>query len=649
MRPDEVIGKQFFINDTTGLTVSGIVQDLVANTNFTFTTFVSKPTLETTSLRPADYAEWDNTNGASQLYVKLSAGRQPAQAEKDIIALYNRHHKKEAGDNSKIWFHLQPLSDIHFGANYNAYDIPVVNKSVLYSLLAVAAFLLILGCINFINLTTAQSSQRAKEIGIRKTMGGTRKQLIVQFLSETFLLTVLATVVSLALTPLLLKAFAGFIPEGLHFNLAAQPGIAVFLFGLVLVVTALSGFYPALILSSYKPVLVLKNQVFSHSGKTRKAWLRKSLTVSQFAIAQFFIMATLFVSSQISYSLTKDMGFKKDAIVYFRTNFYDTSQSHRTLLRDRLQAIPEIAMVSLSSNPPSSGSTWSGTMKYKDGKKEIETDVQQKYADTNYIQLYHIKLLAGTNLAASDTVNQFLINETYAHILGFQHPEQAIGKNIAWSDKQIPITGVVADFNQKSLHEPIKPLVIGSWGSTEQMVNLALRPQNNAGTTWKTALAKAEKVYKQIYPADDFDYSFFDEDIAKYYTQEQNISSLLKWATVLAVFISCLGLLGLVMYTTSQRTKEIGVRKVLGATVAQIITLVSIDFLLLVLVAFVIATPLAWLGINKWLENFAYRTAINWWLFVLSGICMLVLALLTVSIQTIKAAIANPVKSLRTE
>jgi len=365
--------------------------------------------------------------------------------------------------------------------------------------------------------------------------------------------------------------------------------------------------------------------------------------------AQVFIMATILVSKQIHYSLTKDMGFKKDAILYFNTNYYDTVRTNKYVLMDKIRAIPEVAMVSLSINPPSSNSTWSGTMKYKDGKKEIETDVQQKYGDSNYIKLYRLKLLAGKNISTTDTVTSFLINETYAHILGFQKPQQAVGKYLQWEDKQIPIVGVVAVFNQKSLHEPVKPLMIASWNNVERNISIALQPQNEAGTTWKTAISKIEKAFKEVYPEDDFDYKFFDEEIAKYYTAEQNISGLLKWATGLAIFISCLGLLGLVIYTTTQRTKEIGVRKVLGASVSQIVSLISKDFILLVLLAFVIAAPLAWLGMNQWLQNFAYRTEISWWIFLLGVAIMIAIALLTLGFQTIKAAMANPVKSLRTE
>ena len=645
----DIIGKEIYFNDTVRATVTGVVKDIAEHTDFTFKTFIARATLESTSLKPNDWDAWDNTNGASQLFLKLSPATSVAKTEAAINKLVTRHEKKEPGDNSTSEIKLQPLSDLHFNAEYGGYSNALASKPTLYSLLIVAAILLLLGCINFINLTTAHAAQRAKEIGIRKTMGSSRKQLIFQFLSETFLLTFTATVLSALLAPLILQAFSGFLPEGLHFNEIAKPAVIFFLIALVIVVTFISGFYPAMILSGYKPVLVLKNQAYANTGKTRNAWLRKSLTISQFVIAQVFIMGVMLVSKQITYTLSKDMGFKKDAIVYLQTNYYDTVRSNKYTLMDKLRAIPEIAMVSLSTSPPSSGNTWSSTMKYKDGKKEIETDVQQKYADTNYINLYQIKLLAGKNITSSDTVTAFMINETYAHILGFQKPEQAIGKYLEWSDKQYPITGVIADFNQHSLREPVKPLVIGSWQNTEKTINIALQPQNEAGTTWKSGIAKIEAAWKTIYPKDDFEYQFYDESIAKYYDAEQHTSSLLMWATGLAVFISCLGLLGLVIYTTTQRTKEIGVRKVLGASIAQIVTMISKDFILLVLFAFIIAAPLAWIGMNKWLDNFAYRTEISWWIFLSGGLVMIFIALITLSFQTIRAAMMNPVKSLRSE
>ncbi len=649
LQPDQIIGRNFYMNDSVAVTVTGVVKDITVNTDFTFKVFVSKLTLETARFRPQNFNDWTSANGASQLYVKLAAGASPDKIQKAITALYNRNAPKKPEDNYEVNYILQPLHDIHFNARFNTYSIPQASTTVLLGLLAVALFLLLLGCINFINLSTAQSAQRAKEIGIRKTIGGSRKQLVFQFLSEALLLTFLATILSIVLTPFILKAFSGFVPGAVQFNILQQPGILLFLAILIIIVTLLSGFYPAVILSSYKPVTVLKNQTGTSTSGTSKGSLRKVLTVSQFVIAQFLIMATILVSKQINFSLNKDMGFKKDAIVYIITSYNDTVQSHKTTLMNMLRAIPEIRMVSLSFSPPNSGNTSRETMKYRDGKKEIETDVEEKFADTNYIKLYGIKLLAGRNLSQSDTSKEILINENYMHVLGFQDPQRILGKYIDWNGKLVPVVGVVGDFNQKSLHEPIKPLLITSDTRNEMLISILLQPQNADGTTWNTALAKTEKAFKQVYPKDDYYSGFYDEDLAKSYTQEQNLSNLLNWATALAIFISCLGLLGLVMYTITQRTKEIGVRKVLGATVSQIIYLISRDFLRLVLIAFIIATPLAWFGIDQWLQNFAFRTTVSWWIFGEAGLFMMAISFITLSFQTIRAAVANPTKSLRSE
>jgi ABC-type antimicrobial peptide transport system permease subunit len=645
----DIIGKKIYFNNNIPAIVTGVVKDITVNTDFTFKTFIAYSTLENTSLKPQGWEEWGSTDGAQQLFIKLSKGTAATQIERQIAQLFKKYNKQDPNDHDIEWHTLQPLRDMHFNADYSVYHNPVANKPTMYGLLSVAVFLIVLACINFINLTTAQATKRAKEIGIRKTMGGLRSQLITQFLGETFLLTFFASILSTVLTPFILKVFSGFIPEDLHFNLVTQPEIILFLFALMIAVTILAGFYPALILSGYKPVLVLKNQAYATTSKTRNAWLRKSLTLSQFVIAQIFIMVSILVSKQITYSVTKDQGFKKDAIVYFNTNWDDTVKNHRHVLMDKIRAIPEVAMISLCHAPPSSSSSSSTGIKYKDGKKEIETQVQLKYADTNYIKLYGLKLLAGTNIEQTDTITCYVINETYAHILGFQKPEQSVGKYLDFDDKLIPIKGVVADFNQSSLHEQIKPLAIASLSDRERNISIALQPQSEGDNTWKAAISKIQDAFKEVYPQDDFEYRFFDEDIAKYYTAEQNISSLLMWSTGLAIFISCLGLLGLVIYTTTQRTKEIGVRKVLGASIAQIVGMITKEFVLLVLFAFVIAAPIAWIGMNRWLENFAYRTDISWWIFLCGGATMVFISLFTLSFQTIKAAIASPVKSLRTE
>ncbi|HXO74972.1 MAG TPA: FtsX-like permease family protein, partial [Puia sp.] len=300
-------------------------------------------------------------------------------------------------------------------------------------------------------------------------------------------------------------------------------------------------------------------------------------------------------------------------------------------------------------NPPSSNGTWSSTMTFNEGKYEIRENVQVKFADSNYFRMYGFHLLAGRSGFQSDTTTEAVINETYLHALGYQDPERIIGKQINWNNGNRTIVGVMADFHPRSLREPIKPLVIANGISNARVFNIALLPRSSGGSSWPATIAAIEKAFHSVYPNDDYDYQFVDDTIAKFYTAEKNISRLLLWATGLTIFISCLGLLGLVIYITNQRTKEIGIRKVIGATVTQLILLLSRDFLKLIGIAILIAIPIAWWGSRKWLENFAYRTSLSWWVFAAGGGGLLLIALIILCVRTFKAAAVNPVDSLRSE
>lgn len=645
---ESIPGKEIIYDDTMRVTVAGIVKDLSQNTFFSYKEFISYATIFNTSLKHNFMMDvWDDWMAYSQLFIKLSNGTSAAQTETQLAGLLKKYNKNKDDKNTKS-FRLQPLSDVHFNENYQSFGKLIAHKTSLYGLMAIAIFLLILGCINFINLTTAQASQRAKEIGIRKTMGSSRKQIVLQFLGETLFLTVIASVLSLIIIPFLVKAFKEYLPEGFHYSLLGQPLILLFVLVLTFVVSFLAGFYPALVLSGYKPVLVLKSQVFVESHQTQRAWLRKVLTVFQFSIAQFFVIATVMVGKQIHYTLNKDLGFKKDAIISFDVP-RDTVPGNRNALMNGLNEIPGVQLVSRGFLPPAVEGAAFTNIKYIDGKNELKTDVQLRYGDPNYLPLYNIKILAGRNVTASDTIKEFVINEAYARFLGFQHPADALNKQLLFNKKNVPIVGVMNDFNMQSLHAVIGPMVFGALDSRSFIFHVALRPQIAGQHTWQTTIKEIEKQFRNIYPDKDFDYSFFDENIAAFYKNEKNISGLLTWATGLSILISSLGLLGLIMYTTFARTKEIGIRKVLGATVAQIVAILSRDFVKLIVIAFLISIPVAWWAANKWLQDFAYRTEMSWWVFAMSGLFMILVALVTISFQSIKAAMANPVRSLRTE
>jgi putative ABC transport system permease protein len=648
---DQMIGNTIMYDDTVVAQVAGVVQDLdkQGNTDFTFKEFISLNTI-LSSKRLREHFRWDrwgSTTSDQQLFVRLTNGTSAS-------AITTRLHvlsEKYLGDNERknhfsSKYTMQPLSDVHFNKDYGILDSPVSNRTMLYGLMAIAIFLLVLACINFINLTTAQASIRAKEIGIRKTMGGSRVQLLFQFLSETFTVTVIACLLSLLLLPLLLKAFADYMPSGFHFSIT-DPSIAIFLVILTITVSLLAGIYPSWMLSSWNAAEVLKNQTSTISGKTRRAWMRQTLTVSQFVIAQFFIMATFLVAKQIRYMINTDLGFRKEAVMSFFTPGNDTSVIRRQTLINEVKKLPAVEMTSLASDVANSGNWWHSGINFQDGKKELITTVALKAGDDNYLKLFHIPVIAGRELLHADTIREVVINETYQRLLGFKRPEDAVGKNLSWDNQNVPIVGVMKDFYAHSLDNIIEPMAFIHSTVDSKAIVIAL--QSAAKDKWQQTIAQMEKSFKSIYPEAEFNYSFQDESIKDSYGAEEDMEHLMEWATGLTIFISCMGLLGLVIYTTNQRIKEIGVRKVLGASVGNIVSILSKDFLRLVALAFIIATPLAWWATHEWLNYFAYRTMLNWWLFPLGGIAMIIIALITLSFQTIRAATTNPVKSLRTE
>lgn len=649
---NDMIGETLTYDDSVMAKVIGIVANFKNRTHFTFQEFISLPTAKQSYMREQVMEEnWGNTNSSTQLFIKLNDKNAFANVQNQLTDLAKEHESEDAKKYEQYrLFHLQPLSDLHFSKNYGIFNFTrdSADKSILVSLLCIALFLLALGCINFINLNTAQATQRAREIGIRKTLGSSKKQLVFQFLGETFVLTLLAAGLSIVLAAGLLNVFADFIPKGLHFGLFADPFIIGCALILIVVVTFLSGFYPGLVLSSFKPVSVLKSKIPSTNNHSS---LRKGLIIFQFVIAQVFIISTLMVGKQIHFLMAKDMGFKTNAITYVRTPWQDSSMEKREVFIQKLRANPQIEKISLSGAPPASFNWHSTEVDYMDGDNRIHTDLQLLFGDSSYLDLYNIKLLAGRKLR-NDTTREFVINDTYRKTLGFKSAADALGKNIDYSGIQVPIVGVMEDFNQRSLKSEIEPMAfVGDWNrdrySQFNTVHIELNEANS--TDWSNTIAKVEKDWKSIYPGAEFSLNFMDETVQKFYRKETSMTKLLNWATGLSLLISCFGLLGLVIYTTERRVKEIGVRKVLGASIAQINVLLCKDFLVLVIIAFAIAAPLAWYGLHNWLQDYAYKTSLSWWVFVSSGLGILILSLTIMSFKTIATARKNPVKSLRTE
>ena len=646
----DMLGKQIVYDDSLAAQVSGIVADLddQGKTDFNFTEFISLPTiLQNNSFRKhINWDEWGSTTSDHQVWLQLSAGTTTASVEKRLKKIFDEHQGKDAKENNFTWsYALQPLHDIHFNEHYGNFDSPVAHKSTLLGLTLVAGFLILIACINFVNLTTANAAQRAKEIGVRKTLGSSRGQLMFQFLGETFLVTLSATVLSIVLTPLILHLFSTFIPKDIQFS----PGsffVIVFLISLLVSVTLLAGFYPAWMLSSSNALEVLKNRAHAGTNTTRRAWLRKSLTISQFVIAQFFVIGALMVGKQIRFMLNTDLGFSKQAIVSIDIPSSDTSLTHKKYVVSQLRDVTGVQGVTMSNDMPSSGGWWTTGMEYKGGKKPIETNVEIKTVDDHFLNMFKIPLLAGRDMPAGDTAREIIINETYLLTLGFKQPGEAVGKTLKWNDKLVSIAGVFRDFHAHTLNFKINPMALVR-DAGQSRVMLASLPADHAH--WPAVIAGLKKTYLTAWPGEEFKYIFLDESISNAYGDVQHTSQLISWATGLTIFICCLGLLGLVIYTTTHRTKEIGIRKVLGASVAQIMGLLSGDFVKLVALAFIIATPLAWWAVHAWLNDFVFRTSMSWWIFGVSGIGMIFLALLTLSVQTVRTAMANPVTSLRSE
>jgi ABC-type antimicrobial peptide transport system permease subunit len=634
---EQFIGKEVIYVDSVRVKVAGIVQDWDKPTDFTFTDFISFATIRASQLkREINLDQWDDIWSASQAFVKLPPDATPAQFTAQFGRFSKAHYPKEF----KYVPSLQPLSDLHFNDDYGDNYSRKAHLPTLYGLMGIAGFILLIAAINFINLSTAQSVQRAKETGIRKVMGSSRTNLVVQFLSETAFLTLLAIVLALALAKPILYAFQSLTPKGLTFDLLSGQTV-LFLLVVMAFTTLLAGFYPSWVLSSYVPALSLKGQTVLAGGQ--KGYLRKALIVFQFTVSLVFIIGTIMVSRQLNFMRNKDRGFTSDAIISIRPG-----HNKGPVLAEKIKQVAGVEQLTMEWFPPMGESFMVTKLKYQGKKQLIEMDVSAKVGDENFIPLYQLHMLAGRNYLKSDSLREIVINATYAKALGFRKPADALNQLIEWQNKKYPVVGIVADFHEQSFHEKIGPVFIANLPQARN-IGVKLSTKGKQASDLKSTLASIEQQWNEVYPDNRFEYTFLDESIAKLYEKETQTGQLVNTATAIAILISCMGLFGLAMFTAEQRTKEIGVRKVLGASVGSIVTLLSKEFVLLVIVSLVIASPIAWWAMHQWLKDFAYKIAIEWWVFALAGTTAVGIALLTVSFQSVKAALVNPAKSLRTE
>lgn len=638
------IGKEVIYRDSLSTTVGGIVKDLPFNTDIDFHDFISFVTIEKSWLRKNIHIDnWSSVNSSSQLFVRFDDQTTIAQVEAQVPLLAKAYKDKSTWDADNN-FKLQPFSDLHFNPETGIFDYSrsPAHLPTLTTLIVVAFLLIIIGAINFINLETAIALRRAKEVGVRKVMGGSQATLVIQFLLESFSITLLAVLLALPLTEFALFYFKEFVPQGVTLDLPnLLPAVGV----IVVVVGFLSGLYPAFVLSSFSPVVALKNQFTVAGRSASSATLRKSLIVFQFTIAQVLIIATLIVGTQISYILSKDLGFSREAILYFDVPWREPIKK-ASVLQNELTTLTSIASISRSNDTPTADGWSSTTITYRD-KEEKKLNAYRKFGDPAYLSLYSIELIAGRNLTPSDTLKELIINETMVKQLGFATPQEALGKELEYETSNIPVVGVVKDFHIQSLHNNVEPVIIGDESGSFGCFNIKL--QNSEASTISDAKSSIEKAWKKVYPESTLDIKFLDDTVKNLYETEMRTAKLSKTAMLLAIIISCLGLFGLASFTSAQRTKEIGIRKVLGATAQSIVLLLSRDFVLLVLLAFALASPIAWIGGNLWLQGFAYHTSIPAWLFMVTALSAVLLAFATVSYKTLKAANHNPVESLRSE
>lgn len=635
---EDPIGKVLQLDNEFNFTVTGLVKDLPKNGHLYFDLLAS-------------FASWEeqNPNGKGSwfwnsfyTYVLLKEGTNPLRFEKKLAGFTDRH----IGDlqekrNAKIELFLEPLEDIYLQSkiDWQFYDISG-SRNTLYILSAIAFFILFIATINFVNLTTARSTTRVREIGIRKVLGGSRMQLRFQFLGEAFLLSSFAMIFAVILAEFFLPFFNALSSKQLQLNLIESLPI---LFLLTCVVGFFAGIYPALKFAKFKPITALRNYF-----KTDKKgiFLRQGLVTFQFAISLILIVSTIVIYKQIKFIMDQNLGFEKDNILVVNFGWDEQVQQRYELIKEELLRHPQVEKAAASLSVPGRINATLGTdVDLGNGESERST-LNAYMIDYDFIDLYGLELVAGRPFAKAFKMDStaFLLNEAAIRHFGWEKPEDAIGKEIKQNTIKGTIVGVVKDFNYLSLHKNIEPLsfhVLPDWFG---LISLKLKPGNIQQT-----ISQLEETWANLVPHRPFNYSLQEDYFNKQYQKETHLSTIVSLFAFIAIFVACLGLFGLTTFSVQRRTKEIGIRKVLGATVGSIVRLFSADFLKLVLIALVIASPIAWYLADSWLEGFAYRTNISWWTFFLAGGLAMIIAFFTISLQSVRAAIGNPTHSLRHE
>ncbi|MBD1384978.1 ABC transporter permease [Mucilaginibacter rigui] len=638
---EAAMGKTIKYDNKLDLKVTGILKNPPTNTDLPINIAISYSTLKYTDYKD-NQEDWGSTFGSHSCFVLLPNNISEANFNQNLVAFIKKHKPNDVKRDAML---LQPLSQMHYDTRAGLYTGQVFSKDLIKALSLIGLFLLIIACVNFINLATAQAVNRSKEVGIRKVLGSQRKELILQFLSETFIITLFSIIVAIALSELCLPALNKLLDIQLTPSFVTNPVVLSFLVAVLVGVTLLSGVYPALILSGFNPITALKNKISSR--RSNGITLRRSLVVLQFGIAQVLIIGTIVIISQLNHFKNSALGFDKEAIITVTMPGDSLSRLKMNALKSEILQQPGVKGLSYSFASPSDNMNWGSPIKYDNAEKETDFRVNMKWAEADYFNLYNMKFVAGRPYIKSDTVREYVVNETLLKNLGVTNPEDAIGKTInIWDDKNLThkIVGVVKDFNVSSLREQIPPVIMASWNGQYQIANIKLK-----STNVKPTLATIEKLWTAAFPENVYEYKFLDEKIASFYKKEDQLSQLYKIFAGMAIFISCLGLYGMVSFMAVQRTKEVGIRKTLGASVANIVYLFSKEFTLLIVISFAIAAPIAWYFSHQWLQDFTYKITPGAGIFVVSIASSVIIAWITVGYKAVKAALVNPVKSLRSE
>jgi len=631
------IGKRIRLDNKLDLIVTGVLKNFPSNTDFPFKLLVSFITVKDLG---RELESWQNTMSLLQTYVLLPENLSFKNLESRLPAFLEKYWTDKDGVDKRIHT-VQPLREIHFDTRYGAFSGKVTSKATIVALALIGFFLIVTACINFVNLATAQAIDRSKEVGVRKVLGANRMQLIRHFMGETLAITILAVFLALALNELFLSHVAKILGRDLSLHLFGDTSVAWFLLMIGAAVSLLSGFYPALVLSGFQPALALKSKNTTKQGGGLT--LRRGLVIVQFAISQALIIGTLIIAAQMDYFRNKDLGFNKDAIVTVALRNRDPLRLET--LRTQLLQNAAIKNVSLAYASASSGNSWSTSYHHKLGDHLEKHVASLRFADARYFETYGLQLLAGRAYAECDTIKEFVVNEALVRQLGFASPQDAIGEYLTfWDAPAKPIVGVVKNFHLVSLHDEIKPCLMATNQRDYRQASIKINFQDA-----KAALQHIEKIWNATFPENVFEYKFLDDTIAEFYEDEEKMSQLLKIFAGIAILIGCLGLFGLVSFMAAQRTKEIGVRKVLGASAGDILALFSKEFAGLILVAFLLAAPIAYFAMNDWLENFVYRINVGLGVFLSTIVVTFVVAGATVGYRAMRSALTNPAEALRYE